>query len=460
MLLDMKYVFSGLGKYAGRLESSLPHLQASAEKLQYKFNKASSSEVIELHGVLIIGQYNEHYLDSEFGSAQPIRLAFDGIQYIAFINKTVMVKGQKQFEYDYFKGKPKKENFTYLKVLEIEQEETKWALETPPITKITGYLNYLNFADEEEPTQAFILSQIGIKKEQTPAGIGLLAHIPQMYHPRVFEPFIKAYKKIDPFQGTSGDRISIATQATPETHKIIQRELNTPEVDYMLGARPYTSESITRKLLLGKAEVFTTIGEDGLNNPKYDKNNLQDVKYSIVYTNKMIKPYLASEAREEIEREAARTLHMIKQMTDIEDIELAEILANRKIEDVVIANAKANLQEKITPVDVIQTAKIMRNGLFKVLYDKDVAEILSKKSEVLQEARKPEESPTKWKRMEDIHERILIEIRKQPQTKEELWEKLKHDFKQKYFGQTFNYLVYTGRIYEKRGLFYRVDREI
>lgn len=450
-----------IGKYAGFKPIALPHQQAQYRLLQERFNYSRSGEILTLHGRLLDNRPFGPHLATEFENYQPVRLHFEDFDYRALIGKMVRIAGYRNAKTDYISRKHRTTNYRLFIVKDIYEEEFPWEEELhsnpPPIKNIDEYLSYLNFSEDGKPTQAFLLSLIGIQKPQGAAGIGMLVHIPSAQDSNVFEPVKKAYLMLDPFkikEKTQFDRYSIADYATPAAKEIITRNTNYREVDYVFGTKPNRSDMVTSKILSNNAELFSTINEEGLNNLRFNKENTNDVKYSLWYASKVVHPTTTPEAHEEFSKMEIRITERILKETSIDYSPTAEIMGRRKLEDSAIALAKANGEKFVTDATVRKIEGIVANGLMGVFNDPEMEDILAKRSLEMRKEFTLEREGT-YKPLQDLHERIMIELTLKPQTKEELWERICADFKRKLFDKTIEQLFLWGHIYERGGLLHK-----
>ncbi|MBI4210711.1 MAG: hypothetical protein HY544_04370 [Candidatus Diapherotrites archaeon] len=260
-------------RYAGMKKIATPPYQIGFKHLHLPFYNSSSTENLKLKGKLVVDKRGAPYLTLELDNTNPIYLSFGNNEYTKLIGKYVTAIGKKSFinGQDYLKRLIKDNK--YFKVEQIYEEESQLKNEwpVPVIEKIDDYLPYFTSSQKEEPIEAFLLSLIGTNEPNQKVGVGLLTHIPKELHPKNAEPIIKMYKRLDPFQNINGntDRLSIAGLAEEEHEPIITRKAKQSEIDYLLAERPYTTDRITRRLLTNNAELFTVIGEDGLNNGDY-----------------------------------------------------------------------------------------------------------------------------------------------------------------------------------------------
>ncbi len=444
-----------MGIYTGLQHYSLPQYKARTKRLQERFNSAKPDSIIELEGILSIEtQTRRPILTMEFENPQKINLDFpENKSYKNLIGKNVKITGKRYNIYNRKTLKfPKLEN-KFFEVYTIQESEFDWIkeLDTPPINNLNDYQNYFSASINAESTNSFLLSLIGNNFSPT-GGIGLFANIPNHYQKIEYLDLMKAYNKIDPNNSDHyffQNRYSEAAFLAPDQEQLIKRNLpNYKEIDYLLGAPQNDTNRIVNKLTTKKAELINNVDEEGLCSPKYDQKDVEDIRYSIFYANKLPNPTFTNEVREEINAATQRLAKIINKETSVSYSPLSDIIANNKIEAIATSIAKINREPNLTTSTIKQGEKIMRTGLLNVLLIPEVSESLLQKSIELEQEFKPD---LNYKKAEGIHERIHIELSLSSKTQEELWEKLKLDFSKKLFDQALNELLNLGKVYENKG---------
>ena len=455
MLLFIMIDFSKL-RYFGMDSFSLPHYRARAKYLFDVFRDSHRFDRIELLGRLYYDRSKGPYLSWEFELFDKVLLDFGADEYfMKFVNKSVKVVGIRESKM--FFGKS---YVSYVKVESIVEQDFDWTekLPEPTLKSSNDYLSYLTGTKSEESILAFAMGLTGSNNSFN-SGLGVFTHIPSSLSPIVFKPLIKSYNKLDPFQLSEGqypDRLSFADFAKPKYASAISREDNYSEIDYLIGARPATSDLAVRKLLTGHAELFTTVGEEGLEEINFKKEQINDIKYSIFAANKKYNPLLSPELEEEIKSVARHIEGMINKETSIYEGASELISTPDKVKKAVISYAKLNNVSKVSKKEITAVEKIIKTGLIGTILDKEISETLYDESLKLRQSAVPE---TGSKKITGVHERITIELTKNPCTEEELYERLKaEDFSKKIIDQVLKELTDKGYVYRKNdGKYYFIN---
>lgn len=446
MLLFNMIDFSKL-RYFGMDFFSLPHYRARAKYLFDVFRNSHAHDRIELMGRMYYDRSKGPYLSWEFEPFDRVPLDFSADEdFMQFINKSVKLIGIRESKMLFGKS-----YVSYVKVESIIEQEFDWAknLPEPTLKSSNDYLTYLTGTNSEESILAFAMGLTG-SNNSFDSGLGVFTHIPSSLHPAVFKPLIKSYNKLDPFQLHDWyypDRLSFADFAKPKYASAISRSDNYSEIDYLIGARPATSDLAVRRLLTGHAELFATVGEEGLKEINFKKDQINDIKYSIFAANKKYNPSLNQESEEEINLVAKHIEDMINKETSIYEGASEIISTPDKVKKAVISYAKLNNLSKITKKEITSVEKIIEKGLIGTILDKEVSETLYDESLKLRQNAAPE---TGSKKITGVHERITIELTKNPCNEEELYEKLKAEgFSKKTIDQVLKELIEKGYIYKK-----------
>jgi hypothetical protein len=453
-----------LEKYSGQRIYSLPHYQQRAEKLYYRFRKAGTKDNVNLEGVLYTDSRGP-YLSWEFEDNEIIRLNFQNADYKKFINHEVAVIGKKKFPV-YFTAKEVefgKEPF--FGVSHIEEKTFDWMEELrahPPImASVEDYLNYYSFSKNEKVTNQITLALIGFKDFGVSAGIGLTAYTPKQDIPMNFKPILDGYNQLDSFKlknGAQKERYSDAFLAHPNSAGIIERTIGRSEIDYLAIARSSETNALLNRVIALNSELFGVVTEDGLVRPRIEKEMMNDIKYGQYYANKFSTPAPYAGLFEDVEN-ARKDLEMQIMRETSTYQGYASLLANKKIQDIATVIAKAKHQRMLTSKDVLEGKELLANGFRNLFNQPGLSDLFLEASIKLEEEATLKGEEGAYKRMSGLHENIQLELMKEPQSMQELKQKLYGRYPKKAVDEAIEFMIERGHLYERDSKFYFVRKE-